>query len=1539
MPDRTVDVAVKYAIDVTEKGLKQAVALGRDLGTTSTKAGGQVDAAMKSINASYAALEKVATGADAKVARSAIDCATTVNKALDDEIAKRREAGSSYAAIIAHQDELKVSSASLAAAIKRDSAAQIAAMQATRVEALKAVVPTGGRIQTALRRIPGVPSASIATSTASREVHSAERGGLRALLPGSIGLGSTALLGAIAGYGSVKGIESSVDSTVERQNVAAQLKLAGLSNAERQTLAASTSALGLAPTAAPQALRALAKQTSGALGDTASGKPNQAAEQAFTTLGISQKALKASGGDLYKTLGLVADALQKGKGGAAEYSAASTVLGRGFASLNPLLKEGSAGLKEQAEWAEKYGLIAKGSGAAGLAKLHSEQVELKFATMGLQQSIAENLTPALLAVLPVFGSVAHVVASNLKPAINDVKAVLGPVVSFFKSGSTTATVLKSVIIALATGFVTYKLAVTGVRVATEAWVAVQTVIDALLTANPIGLVVVALAGLAAGIIYAYNHSKAFRQVVGDVFDWLKGAVTDTIGFVSKHWQLIVEVILGPIGLIVAGVRKWGGDVVGAFESVPAAIGSVFSGLGDIIGSAFAGALNIAIDLVNRGIDAINAVSGAIPFGLGPAKLDHIASVTVGGSTAAPKGGVAAPDAKSGQGRFAAGGLVGAMFSPGEQLIYGGMTATVPGARVAADNVFGMVPAGTAVLTDHGQAMMTMGASLGDALAGQMPHFAAGGTVTNSLGYTFTAPKAKTPAGGKATPRYINHKLIGSFTEADWQAYQLAHPSAKTTAAKGLAVTGPVSTFGPPTEAAGPTAYGGSSSAAGIAINPHGGSGWNDALANSLAGKLFNVSIGAHSAVLKVIDKGPSAKGSHGNRLIDVTGAGAELMGLNPATFPTDTIGKAIEVVGGAAKATTKSAAPTLSNAVASLTARGAFGAGYQQGLTGQGLFNPDLTSQTGVLSSLISDAAVNVQQASTAVAAATTSTSSASGTPTGTPAGLATFDGKKVAKWIIPWLQYGEGKGWHGSVTSGYRSYAAQAAIYNSGVRPAAKPGQSNHQGTAYPSGAVDVTQAAVLGRILSAAHSPLVWAGAKDPVHFSHPHNGSYRRGGLVRGYASGGKVAPSYTQSYYRGRFGENYRGFYLWGKYGRGVPSSAQGAGGHLYKDLSTATMSDAWNAYQGLPQQAGAAFPRGTNYGMLDGWWNKWSAGKSYGAGGVVGAASVLSGVGGRVTRAAASPLGSVSRIVDQSDATDVSGLLTAFSQQLDKATVGSLQQLLSTLKQHSTKGLDAIQVRRLDTALNAVTAAIGNRVGLAVQGAQDQVDKIARDKAHVQNVLTGAGIDPSSSAGLALITATDKATVTGFNSQIGTLNSALATAKKLGDKATIKDLTDKLNTALGNLDSATAQVLVDWRQGIEQAAQDAVDSATQGVNVAQAGEQILGLQQQLAGTDQTPGGGQQIAAYIRSTVLPALAAELAAQQGDQAAAASVGDAARVNSDILAELQTQTSILSESKTAQDAIKQNTDQLKTQGGSLAVQYQGETVTDRISSLLVGG
>ena len=69
----------------------------------------------------------------------------------------------------------------------------------------------------------------------------------------------------------------------------------------------------------------------------------------------------------------------------------------------------------------------------------------------------------------------------------------------------------------------------------KAWAIVQGILNVILAANPIGLVVVAIAALVAGLIWAYKNSETFRKIVNGAFD----AVRTVIGL---WWNYYVKPI-------------------------------------------------------------------------------------------------------------------------------------------------------------------------------------------------------------------------------------------------------------------------------------------------------------------------------------------------------------------------------------------------------------------------------------------------------------------------------------------------------------------------------------------------------------------------------------------------------------------------------------------------------------------------------------------------------------------------------------------------------------------------------------------------------------------------------------------------------------------------------------------------------------------------------------------------------------------------------------------------------------------------------------
>lgn len=87
-----------------------------------------------------------------------------------------------------------------------------------------------------------------------------------------------------------------------------------------------------------------------------------------------------------------------------------------------------------------------------------------------------------------------------------------------------------------------------VMAAEKVWTVIQAALDVVLDANPIALVVLALAGLAAALIYAYNHSKTFRDIVQGAFK----VISDAGSFM---WNDILKPVFEALTLSFLAVAK------------------------------------------------------------------------------------------------------------------------------------------------------------------------------------------------------------------------------------------------------------------------------------------------------------------------------------------------------------------------------------------------------------------------------------------------------------------------------------------------------------------------------------------------------------------------------------------------------------------------------------------------------------------------------------------------------------------------------------------------------------------------------------------------------------------------------------------------------------------------------------------------------------------------------------------------------------------------------------------------------------------------
>ncbi len=224
-----------------------------------------------------------------------------------------------------------------------------------------------------------------------------------------------------------------------------------------------------------------------------------------------------------------------------------------------------------------------------------------------------------------------------------------------------------------------------VAAATKVWAATQWLINAALTANPIGLVITAIALLAGGIIYAYKHSETFRKIVQGAFQGVQVAASFMWNNVLKPiFRFIVGAWLAVAGAIINGAAKAFGWVPGIGGKLKAAA-SAFNTFRDQVNRSLDGTtkprkITITAEMQSHSIDLgggrraasrVALATGGPVFGAGTATSDSIPAMLSNGEhvltarevQAFGGHGAVMQMRKSVVRGFAAGGPVGLQISP------------------------------------------------------------------------------------------------------------------------------------------------------------------------------------------------------------------------------------------------------------------------------------------------------------------------------------------------------------------------------------------------------------------------------------------------------------------------------------------------------------------------------------------------------------------------------------------------------------------------------------------------------------------------------------------------------------------------------------------------------------------------------------------------------------------------------------------------------------------------------------------------------------
>lgn len=343
-------------------------------------------------------------------------------------------------------------------------------------------------------------------------------------------------------------------------------------------------------------------------------------DQAAETVGLSKREfneLATSTGSLLKNFGMSTDkaaesTVELAKRAADMASVFNTDVGTALNAVN-------SGLRGEAEPLRAFGVslsdatvkakamelgLYSGTGALDdQAKAAATMAVIMDQTASVAGDFADTSDGAANAQRILKAEMENVTAelgSALLPVVEDGVGLLREFAGW--AGENTG-VIKGLVVALA-AFAATVLAVNiatkaftaiqaAVKAATILWTAAQWLLNAALTANPIGLVVVAIGALiAAGVALVKNWDTVKAAFVA-VWDWVK-----------SHWELLLPILTGPIGLAVVAIVK-------NFDKIKSTAQAVFDAVSSAVRTVL-GPLQSLIDKISSVISWIGKIKFPSP---------------------------------------------------------------------------------------------------------------------------------------------------------------------------------------------------------------------------------------------------------------------------------------------------------------------------------------------------------------------------------------------------------------------------------------------------------------------------------------------------------------------------------------------------------------------------------------------------------------------------------------------------------------------------------------------------------------------------------------------------------------------------------------------------------------------------------------------------------------------------------------------------------------------------------------------------------------
>ena len=365
------------------------------------------------------------------------------------------------------------------------------------------------------------------------------------------------------------------------------------------------------------------------------GQLEKSGANSETVLNGMRKALKNSaktGKGLNDSLLDLQDAIENGSDGMDGLNAAYDLFGKSGDQIYGAIKNGTLSFKDLATAAESaMGTVDETFGAT-----KDGTDEFKLAVQSLKADVGKTISDLLAENGPEISAAISKISEILAELIPKVKDIITFIVNNWQTLATLAGIIAGVFAAIKVG------------------TAVMTVFNAVMAANPIGLIVIAIGALIAAVALLVTHFEEFKEFFAAVWESIKeiaSAAAEAIaGFfegawdaIKNAWSVVADFFAGiwdGIKDAFASVGEWFSDIFSkAWDGIKTAWAAVgdffgdiwqnikdtFSGIGDWFKGVFEGArdiiekiwesvteivkapINFLIKGLNKFIDALNKI--------------------------------------------------------------------------------------------------------------------------------------------------------------------------------------------------------------------------------------------------------------------------------------------------------------------------------------------------------------------------------------------------------------------------------------------------------------------------------------------------------------------------------------------------------------------------------------------------------------------------------------------------------------------------------------------------------------------------------------------------------------------------------------------------------------------------------------------------------------------------------------------------------------------------------------------------------------------